>query len=227
MNALNTEDLTNAFAAGRVAHIVIDVQNFYCDPAMTADRSTPSMTRDIVGMTDRIAAFCSDTRGRMRRAWVAHVNDRIMPCQALWARTPEYIDGMALREIPAGLVGGSETVVAKSLHSAFHPGTTLHGRLQKDDVDTLALSGFFTDQCVRATAYDALAKGYKVCILRDLTGPEFSDDSMAWLSLKNNGALVLTADAFRKACGIVPSLAGTPGPCYSAGKVLPPVTRGF
>ncbi|MEY8461015.1 isochorismatase family protein [Eggerthellaceae bacterium 24-137] len=61
-----------------------------------------------------------------------------------------------------------ETVIVKPSWSAFL-GTDLHERLTSAGIRTVVLAGTTTPNCVRSTAYDAMALGYNVAVLADAT----------------------------------------------------------
>ncbi|MGZ3182323.1 MAG: cysteine hydrolase family protein [Telluria sp.] len=60
-------------------------------------------------------------------------------------------------------------LVDKALPSAF-AGTDLQAWLEAHAIDTLALVGYMTHNCVASTAIDATHRGYQVEILSDATG---------------------------------------------------------
>lgn len=59
-----------------------------------------------------------------------------------------------------------EYVVPKRRHSAFAH-TDLELYLREEDIDTVVVTGTWTNVCVRSTATDALAKAFKVITLSD------------------------------------------------------------
>jgi maleamate amidohydrolase len=61
---------------------------------------------------------------------------------------------------------GSEPVVAKQHASAF-AGTSLAATLRARGVDTVVVAGVSTSGCVRATATDALAAGFRPIVVAD------------------------------------------------------------
>lgn len=61
-----------------------------------------------------------------------------------------------------------ETVIVKPSWSAFL-GTDLHERLASAGIRSVVLAGTTTPNCVRSTAYDAMALGYNVAVLADAT----------------------------------------------------------
>jgi nicotinamidase-related amidase len=61
-------------------------------------------------------------------------------------------------------------VVGKPLIDGFEK-SNLDRVLRDKGADTLVLTGFFTDQCVKATALTAKEKGYEVFLAEDATLP--------------------------------------------------------
>jgi nicotinamidase-related amidase len=73
---------------------------------------------------------------------------------------------MAAEIVAALAPGGDDYFVLKPRHSGFYA-TPLHLLLGALGVRRLVLSGVAGDQCVLATAGDALVRGYKVIVPRD------------------------------------------------------------
>ena len=98
-----------------------------------------------------------------------------------------YLDDNPLGDFPEGfgpLPG--EVVVTKQYASAFF-GTSLAATLTAMQIDTLAITGFSTSGCVRATALDALQHGFIPYVVRDACGdraPEPHDASLFDLQAK-------------------------------------------
>ena len=61
---------------------------------------------------------------------------------------------------------GDEYIVPKRRHSGFHY-TDLDLYLKEEGIDTVVVTGVWTNVCVRSTATDALANAYKVITLSD------------------------------------------------------------
>lgn len=61
---------------------------------------------------------------------------------------------------------GDEYIVPKRRHSGFAY-TDLDLYLREEDIDTVVVTGVWTNVCVRSTATDALARAYKVITLSD------------------------------------------------------------
>jgi len=63
---------------------------------------------------------------------------------------------------------GDEYIVKKRRHSGFAY-TDLDLYLREENIDTVVVTGTWTNVCVRSTATDALARAYKVITLTDAT----------------------------------------------------------
>lgn len=61
---------------------------------------------------------------------------------------------------------GEEYIVQKRRHSGFQH-TDLNLYLKEENIDTVVVTGVWTNVCVRSTAADALANAYKVITLSD------------------------------------------------------------
>lgn len=70
---------------------------------------------------------------------------------------------------------GDEYIIPKRRHSSFAH-TDLDLYLKEEKIDTVVLTGVWTNVCVRSTATDALANGYRVITLTD--GVHSKNDEM-------------------------------------------------
>lgn len=70
---------------------------------------------------------------------------------------------------------GEEYIIPKRRHSAFQH-TDLDLYLKEENIDTVVITGVWTNVCVRSTASDALANAYKVITLSD--GVHSKNDEM-------------------------------------------------
>jgi len=81
-----------------------------------------------------------------------------------------YLPGNPLGDFPAGFgPRGDEVLVTKQYASAYF-GTSLAATLTAMRIDTVAITGFSTSGCVRATALDALQHGFIPYVVRDACG---------------------------------------------------------
>lgn len=70
---------------------------------------------------------------------------------------------------PRARPAAGETVVIKNYSSAF-AGTSIAATLAAQRVDTLLLAGCTTSGCVRATAVDAIQRGFRPLVVRECVG---------------------------------------------------------
>jgi len=75
--------------------------------------------------------------------------------------------------------------------------------LKKNEIGTAVVYGIATDYCVRATALDALANGYKVILIEDLCRGVAADTSAKALEeMKEKGVIVMKALDIAKIKGL-------------------------
>ena len=93
------------------------------------------------------------------------------------------------------------TEVVFESYSGFHDDggnqTPLHHILQAGGIERVILYGIATDYCVRATSLDAVALGYKVVMVKDLSrgvAPETTNHALE--EMKQGGVIVI--DTFSK-----------------------------
>lgn len=95
---------------------------------------------------------------------------------ALWHR------GTFEHELIAGLApAASELVIDKNTSSAFNS-TGIEWLLRNLDVETLVVVGVATDMCVETTARDAADRGFNVIVAEDATATFFEQHHRAALS---------------------------------------------
>lgn len=92
----------------------------------------------------------------------------------LWGAKVPWLEhcraGTALVEIDSALAPGpAEPVIVKKYPSAFF-GTDFEARLAAQRIDTLVLAGCTTSVCVRATAIDAMQRGYRPVVVAQAVG---------------------------------------------------------
>ena len=70
--------------------------------------------------------------------------------------------------------------------------TEMDSILKRNEIGTIVVYGIATDYCVKATALDALANGYKVIVIEDLCMGVAPDTSAkAWEEMKEKGVTVM------------------------------------
>ena len=168
----------------RAAFLLIDMQNGFIDGASPlciagAAATVPACARALATAREHgLAVF------HVRRAYAADGSNVEAVRWEAWAeggRPLSSADPMSL-ECPSELAPApGEPVVVKPSWSAFF-GTDLDALLRARDIGTLVLAGTTTPNCVRSTAYDGLARGFNVTILRDATSsrsPEAQEANLA------------------------------------------------
>ena len=168
----------------RAAFLLIDMQNGFIDGASPlciagAAATVPACAHALAAAREHgLAVF------HVRRAYAADGSDVEAVRWEAWAeggRPLSSADPMSL-ECPSELAPApGEPVVVKPSWSAFF-GTDLDFLLRARGIGTLVLAGTTTPNCVRSTAYDGLARGFNVAILRDATSsrsPEAQEANLA------------------------------------------------
>lgn len=168
----------------RAAFLLIDMQNGFIDGASPlciagAAATVPACAHALGAAREHgLAVF------HVRRAYAADGSDVEAVRWEAWAeggRPLSSADPMSL-ECPSELAPApGEPVVVKPSWSAFF-GTDLDALLRAGDIGTLVLAGTTTPNCVRSTAYDGLARGFNVAVLRDATSsrsPEAQEANLA------------------------------------------------
>ena len=168
----------------RATFLLIDMQNGFIDGASPlciagAAATVPACAHALAAAREHgLAVF------HVRRAYAADGSDVEAVRWEAWAeggRPLSSADPMGLA-CPSELAPApGEPVVVKPSWSAFF-GTDLDALLRAGDIGTLVLAGTTTPNCVRSTAYDGLARGFNVAILRDATSsrsPEAQEANLA------------------------------------------------
>ena len=168
----------------RAAFLLIDMQNGFIDGASPlciagAAATVPACAHALAAAREHgLAVF------HVRRAYAADGSDVEAVRWEAWAeggRPLSSADPMSLA-CPSELAPApGEPVVVKPSWSAFF-GTDLDALLRARGIGTLVLAGTTTPNCVRSTAYDGLARGFNVAILRDATSsrsPEAQEANLA------------------------------------------------
>ena len=168
----------------RAAFLLIDMQNGFIDAASPlciagAAATVPACAHALAAAREHgLAVF------HVRRAYAADGSDVEAVRWEAWAeggRPLSSADPMSL-SCPSELAPApGEPVVVKPSWSAFF-GTDLDVLLRARGIGTLVLAGTTTPNCVRSTAYDGLARGFNVAVLRDATSsrsPEAQEANLA------------------------------------------------
>jgi len=103
---------------------------------------------------------------------IAYAPDRLST--SLWARKVPWLSACeagseAVAIDPELEMASTDILIEKEYPSAFH-GTDLEERLRARGVDTVILTGCTTSVCVRATAVDAMQRGFRPILVADAIG---------------------------------------------------------
>ena len=183
----------------RAAFLLIDMQNGFIDGASPlciagAAATVPACARALAAAREHgLAVF------HVRRAYAADGSNVEAVRWEAWAeggRPLSSADPMSLA-CPSELAPApGEPVVVKPSWSAFF-GTDLDALLRARGIGTIVLAGTTTPNCVRSTAYDGLALGFNVAVLRDATSsrsPEAQEANLA--DMEAAGIQLIHTDEF-------------------------------
>lgn len=183
----------------RAAFLLIDMQNGFIDAASPlciagAAATVPACAHALAAAREHgLAVF------HVRRAYAADGSDVEAVRWETWAeggRPLSAADPASLDCPPELSPVPGEPVIMKPSWSAFF-GTDLAALLRARGIGTLVLAGTTTPNCVRSTAYDGLALGFNVAVLRDATSsrsPEAQEANLA--DMEAVGIQLLHTDDF-------------------------------
>ena len=158
------------------ALIIVDVQNDFCEGGSLA----------VAGGADVARAISARLAGPTGYAQVVATKDFHVDPGGHFAEQPDYVDTWP-KHCVAGTAGADfhpeldttavDAVFLKGRHSAAYSGfegtddsgTALADWLRGRGVEEVDVVGIATDHCVRATAADAAAAGFRTRVLLDLT----------------------------------------------------------
>ena len=181
------------------ALLLIDMQNGFIDAASPlciagAAATVPACAHALAAAREHgLAVF------HVRRAYAADGSDVEAVRWETWAeggRPLSAADPASLDCPPELSPAPGEPVIMKPSWSAFF-GTDLAALLRARGIGTLVLAGTTTPNCVRSTAYDGLALGFNVAVLRDATSsrsPEAQEANLA--DMEAVGIQLLHTDDF-------------------------------
>jgi len=181
------------------ALIIVDVQNDFCEGG-----SLP------VAGGATVAGGVSDALADPARDWthVVATKDFHIDPGGHFAESPNYVDTWPVHCV-AGTSGSDfhpaldtdriEAVFVKGEHAAAYSGFEGHAGsislaawLRMHDVTDVDIVGIATDQCIRATAVDAVAEGFATTVLLDLTaGISRSTTDAALAAMTDSGASLI------------------------------------
>lgn len=168
----------------RAAFLLIDMQNGFIDAASPlciagAAATVPACAHALAAAREHgLAVF------HVRRAYATNGSDVEAVRWETWAeggRPLSAADPASLDCPPELSPAPGEPVIMKPSWSAFF-GTELAATMRQQGIGTIVLAGTTTPNCVRSTAYDGLALGFNVAVLRDATSsrtPEVQEANLA------------------------------------------------
>lgn len=187
------------------ALLIVDVQNDFCPGGALA----VSEGNQVIAPLNRAAATIAQRGGLViaSRDWHPRTTRHFQEFGGKWpVHCVQGTQGAAFHpdlKLPDGAVVVSKgTGTEDDGYSAFEgrtdDGKTLHEVLQAHGVRRLLVGGLATDYCVRASALDALRRGYEVVVLTDaIRGVNLQpdDSARALQEMHAHGAQLLTTDA--------------------------------
>jgi nicotinamidase/pyrazinamidase len=184
------------------ALIIVDVQNDFCEGGSLAVAGGAAVARSITSLL---------AGGDHGYDHVVATKDYHIDPGKHFAREPDYahswpvhcVAGSAGAEFHPDLATGPiEAVFRKGAHAAAYSGfegmdddgIPLADWLREHNVDTVDVVGIATDYCVRATATDAAANGFRTRVILGLTaGVAPGTTAEAITSLRDDGVDVTPA----------------------------------
>ena len=183
----------------RATFLLIDMQNGFIDGASPLCIAGAAATVPTCARALEAARAHGVPVYHVRRTYAADGSDVEAVRWKAWAeggRPLSPADPISLDCPPELAPAPGEPVVVKPSWSAFF-GTDLDALLRARGIGTLVLAGTTTPNCVRSTAYDGLALGFNVAVLRDATSsrsPEAQEANLA--DMEAVGIQLLHTDDF-------------------------------
>ena len=168
----------------RATFLLIDMQNGFIDGASPLCIAGAAATVPTCARALEAARAHGVPVYHVRRTYAADGSDVEAVRWKAWAeggRPLSPADPISLDCPPELAPAPGEPVVVKPSWSAFF-GTDLEALLRARGIGTIVLAGTTTPNCVRSTAYDGLALGFNVAVLRDATSsrsPEAQEANLA------------------------------------------------
>lgn len=198
-----------------VAHLAIDWQRLYCDPALPMYGNTNlQQSQKIISTLHHVNDFADAVRFVVPTWWVYHdpeiTRDHFtsdyfleMDAQTVKLKLAQFQEeGTAI----CGRVDPERDIVLRKPFKDAFAGTDLHERLQRHEIDTLLLTGLYRHdsrnklraESIGQTMRSAAELGYNVFIVEDLTVSNGDRTAINQLSLsqlaQDEGVYSLTAD---------------------------------
>lgn len=168
----------------RATFLLIDMQNGFIDGASPLCIAGAAATVPTCARALEAARAHGVPVYHVRRTYAADGSDVEAVRWKAWAeggRPLSPADPISLDCPPELAPAPGEPVVVKPSWSAFF-GTDLDALLRARGIGIIVLAGTTTPNCVRSTAYDGLALGFNVAVLRDATSsrsPEAQEANLA------------------------------------------------
>ena len=168
----------------RATFLLIDMQNGFIDGASPLCIAGAAATVPTCARALEAARAHGVPVYHVRRTYAADGSDVEAVRWKAWAEGGGPLspaDPISLDCPPELAPAPGEPVVVKPSWSAFF-GTDLDALLRARGIGTIVLAGTTTPNCVRSTAYDGLALGFNVAVLRDATSsrsPEAQEANLA------------------------------------------------
>lgn len=168
----------------RATFLLIDMQNGFIDGASPLCIAGAAATVPTCARALEAARAHGVPVYHVRRTYAADGSDVEAVRWKAWAEGGRPLSPAAPISLdcpPELAPAPGEPVVVKPSWSAFF-GTDLDALLRARGIGTIVLAGTTTPNCVRSTAYDGLALGFNVAVLRDATSsrsPEAQEANLA------------------------------------------------
>ena len=188
--------------ASRTALIVVDVQDFFCDPKTSGGQNTIDIVPALNQLADRvrtsggtvvwvITTFTEETT----RSWSTMFHEFCSPLvrERLLSGLGPGGWGHALHSDLA--VKPNDLTVEKDRFSPFiGDASTLHADLQAREIDTIVVAGTETNVCCESTARDGMMLNYKTIMVSDANAAHDDDHHNSALSNVFGFVDVMTTD---------------------------------
>ena len=168
--------LADAFNNASLAHVCVDVQDYYCDKAHRGlqNRIALNLGSDrylvkAVRMARNIREFAKAAGNRVPAFWVVHDIEAAYAENPALASLPlpERTNAMRRKLFRQEPRPDDEVILKKSFNGFANTG--LEARLRRKNVKAILLSGVYFSQCVEDTALAARKKGFDVYIAKSMT----------------------------------------------------------
>lgn len=183
----------------RATFLLIDMQNGFIDGASPLCIAGAAATVPTCARALEAARAHGVPVYHVRRTYAADGSDVEAVRWKAWAeggRPLSPADPISLDCPPELAPAPGEPVVVKPSWSAFF-GTDLDALLRARGIGTIVLAGTTTPNCVRSTAYDGLALGFNVAVLRDATSSRSPEAQKANLAdMEAAGIQLIHTDDF-------------------------------